>query len=173
MTAVATLGLVVNLVTAVILARAGAEDLNTRSAYVHMLGDTLSSVAIVAGGAVLWATGWTWIDPALSLLVAGVILIWGVGLVRRSVSILLELAPRDADPAVVRGALLEGVPDLLDVHDLHVWEITSGYRCLTAHLVLSDRPVSETGPIQESVRRIARERFRVGHVTLQVETEAG
>lgn len=172
MTAVAALGLVVNLVTAVILGRAGAEDLNTRSAFVHMLGDTLSSVAIVAGGAVLWATDWTWIDPALSILVAVVILVWGVGLVRRSVSILLELAPPDADPAEVRRALVDGVPEVVDVHDLHVWEITSGYRCLTAHVVVEDRPVSETGPIHASVERIARERFRVGHVTLQLEIQA-
>lgn len=169
-TLLAAVGLVVNLITAVLLARAGAHDLNTRSAYLHMLGDTLSSVAILAGGAVLWFTGWVWIDPMLSLVVALVVLVWGYGLLRDSTSILLELAPREADSERVRAALLEGVPELVDVHDLHVWEITSGYLCATAHLVVPDQAVSESRGVREAVERVLHERFQVGHVTLQLES---
>lgn len=170
MTLIAVLGLVTNLVTAVILARAGTHDLNTRSAYLHMLGDTLSSVAIVAGGGVLWATGWNWIDPVLSVLVAIVIFVWGFGLLRESTAILLEFAPVGADPDTVRQALIDGVPAILDVHDMHVWEITSGYVCMTAHVVVDDCRISETGDVHAAVAALVRERFHVGHVTLQLES---
>ena len=170
MTVIAAIGLVVNLATTVILGRAGAEDLNTRSAFLHMLGDTLSSVAIVIGGLVLWQTGMTWIDPALSLLVAAVILVWGVSLVRQSCSILLELAPKGRDPDTVRSAVLEACPDALDMHDLHIWEITSGYVCMTAHVVMRDVALSETIELQDEIGRFLEERFHISHVTLQMES---
>ena len=172
MTVIALIGLAVNLTTAVILARAGAEDLNTKSAYLHMLGDTLSSVAIVAGGVVLWFTGWSWLDPALSLLVAAVILVWGVGLLRDSSAVLLEMSPHGVDVEAVRGELVGAIPDVIDVHDVHVWEITTGYVCMTAHVVVEDKAVSETGPIHAAVAQLAKERFGIGHVTLQLESVA-
>ena len=173
LTLIASLGLVVNLATAIILGRAGAEDLNTRSAFLHMLGDTLSSVAIVIGGIVLWFTGWNWIDPILSLVVACVILVWGVGLLRQSCSILLELAPKGRDPETVRKAVLEACPDALDLHDVHVWQITSGYVCMTAHVVTDDVPLSQTTALQEQIAQLLEERFHIAHVTLQVECASG
>jgi cobalt-zinc-cadmium efflux system protein len=169
MTVVAVLGLAVNLATAWILVRAGAQDLNTRSALLHMLGDTVSSVAIVAGGLFLWATGAAWIDPLLSLVVAGMILLWSAGLLRQSAGILLELAPRGIDADEVRHAILGHVPGVLDVHDVHVWEITSGYVCLTAHLVVDDGLLSATQDVRERTCALVRKRFRVAHATLQVE----
>lgn len=170
MTVIATAGLVANLATAVILARAGAHDLNTKSAFLHMLGDTLSSVAILIGGALLWASGWTWIDPALSLLIAAVVAYWGLGLLRDSTGILMEAAPADIDPAEILAAVRSEVPQVLELHDLHVWEITSGYICLTAHLVVRDDLLSETGHIRDAVCSLLKERFHVGHVTLQIES---
>ena len=170
MTLIALLGLAVNVATAFILGKAGATDLNTKSAFLHMLGDTLSSVAIVVGGLVLWGTGWMWIDPALSLLVTVVVLIWGFGLLRESTSILLERTPKDLDTDEVRTSILSSVPEIVDVHDLHIWEITSGYVCLTAHVVVSDLPVSETHVIHEAAREHLRQSFGVGHVTLQFES---
>ena len=169
MMAVAILGLVVNAVTALILARSGAEDLNTKSALMHMLADLFSSVVIVCGAVALIFTGWTWLDPALSMLVAVLVLWWGFGLVRESASILLERAPRGVDPGVVQEALVtaEGVQD---VHDLHVWEITSGYVCLTAHVVIDDAPLSETEPLRAALCELLWRRFRVAHVTLQMES---
>lgn len=170
MIAVASVGLVVNVLTAWILARSGAEDLNTKSAYLHMLGDLFSSVVIVVGGVVLFATGWTWIDPALSLVVALVILWWGVGLLKSSCSILLERAPEGVEPREVE-ELLRAEPSVRDVHDLHVWEITSGYVCLTAHVVVDDDTrVSETSALRESICDRLWKRFQVAHVTLQVES---
>lgn len=170
MTLIALLGLGVNVTTAVILGKAGANDLNTRSAFLHMLGDTLSSVAIVIGGLVLWGTGWLWIDPALSLLVTALVLWWGVGLLRDSTSILLERTPKNIETEAVRTSIVETVPEILDVHDLHIWEITSGYVCLTAHVVVDDVPVSVTHAIHAAASEHLRESFGVGHVTLQFET---
>lgn len=172
MTLIALLGLAVNIATAVILARAGTEDLNTRSAFVHMLADTLSSVAILAGGVVLWITGLTWIDPALSLLVACVILVWSYKLLKDSCAILLEFAPKGREPDTVRKAVLEACPRALDLHDLHVWEITSGYVCLTAHVVTPDVALSETSDLQQEIADFLRERFHITHVTLQMECTA-
>jgi cobalt-zinc-cadmium efflux system protein len=165
---VAAIGLVINVVTAFLLARSGAEDLNTRSALLHMIGDLLSSVVIVIGGLVLMGAGWSWIDPALSLLVALVMLVWSLGLVRSSVSVLLERAPESVEPREVLAAL-KAEPGVRDVHDLHVWEITSGYVCLTAHVVIDDRPVSEANHLQESLTELLWRRFRVAHATLQLE----
>ena len=170
MIGIALAGLAVNVVTALILARSGAEDLNTKSALYHMLGDLLSSVVIVVGGVVLLFTGWAWIDPALSLLVAALVLYWGLGLLRESVSILLERAPKGMEPEVLQAAMIASVPGVRGVHDLHVWEITSGYVCLTAHVVIDDLKVSDSEAIRGALCEMLWSRFRVSHVTLQVET---
>lgn len=169
MTLIAGVGLGVNLLTAFLLHRSGAEDLNTKSAFVHMLGDTLSSVAIVIGGFVLMATGWAWIDPILSLLVALLIAIWGWKLLRESCSILLEMAPDETPPDAVRRAILEEEPAVQDLHDLHVWQITTGYVCLTAHVVVDDSRLSEIAELREKIGHLVEERFHISHVTLQFE----
>ncbi len=172
MIAVAILGLIVNVITAKLLSSAGAEDLNTKSALMHMLGDLFSSVVIVVGGLVLMQTGWDWIDPALSIAVALVILWWGVGLLRTSTSILLERAPEGLEPGALEAALAEH-DGVHTVHDLHVWEITSGYICLTAHVVLrSDALLSQVGSLREELDELMWSRFGVGHVTLQLEASA-
>ncbi len=171
MIGVAIVGLVVNIVTAWLLARSGAEDLNTRSALLHMMGDLFSSIVIVIGGVVLMQTGWTWLDPALSLVVALVILWWGVGLLRSSCSILLERAPEGVEPEDVLSAI-RGETGVRDVHDLHVWEITSGYVCLTAHVVIDDARLSEVAGLRETICDLLWSRFRVAHVTLQMEPVA-
>jgi cobalt-zinc-cadmium efflux system protein len=171
MVLVAIIGLLVNVATAWILGRSGAEDLNTRSALLHMLGDMFSSVVIVLGGIVLMQTGWSWIDPVLSMVVALVVLWWAVGLLRTSCSILLERAPEGIEPDEVRGAMC-GQPGVRSVHDMHIWEITSGYICVTAHLVVDDIRVSETARLRESICDALWERFQVAHVTLQIEATA-
>jgi len=168
-TAIAALGLVVNLVTAWILARGGARDLNTRGALLHLVADTLSSLAVVVGGALLWATGWNAIDPLLSVLVALLVLHWSYGLLREALGVLLELAPRGIDATEVRTAIAQSNPRVLDVHDLHVWEITSGYVCLTAHVVVGDAALSELDALRASVRAMLEERFGIGHATLELE----
>lgn len=170
MIAVAIVGLAANIATAWILARSGAEDLNTKSALMHMLGDLFSSVVIVVGGVVLTMTDWYWLDPLLSALVGLVILWWGYGLVRSSCSILLERAPEGVEPEDV-AQTMSAEPGVREVHDLHVWEITSGYVCLTAHVVVDDAKVSETQKLREAICERLWERFQVAHVTLQLEAK--
>ena len=109
------------------------------------------------------------VDPVLSVVVALVVLVWGFGLVRASVSILLERAPAGVEPDDVLAAM-RSEPGVKGVHDLHVWEITSGYVCLTAHIVVDDAPVSEAGRLREALCELLRDRFHVAHVTLQLET---
>ncbi len=167
---IAVVGLLTNVGTAWLLTRGGAQDLNTRSALVHVLGDLLSSVAVVAGAVVLAVTGLLWIDVVLSLLVALLILIWGVGLLREAGEMLLELSPPGIDLEEVRRLVLQEVPTVRDVHDLHVWDITSGYRCATAHIVVAEQQLSETEGTREAVARLLGERFGVAHATLQLET---
>jgi cobalt-zinc-cadmium efflux system protein len=169
MTGIAALGLAVNLLTAWILLRSGAEDLNTQSALLHLFGDLFSSVVILAGGVALVLTGQTWIDPLLSLLVALVVLAWGIGLLRASIGILLELAPAGVEPHEVEDVLRRGAPEVRGVHDLHVWEITSGYVCLTAHVVVDDARVSEVERVRAELCSLLWRQFRVAHVTLQME----
>ena len=173
MIGIAAVGLIVNIATALILARSGAEDLNTRSALMHMLGDLFSSVVIVLGGVLLLFTDWTWIDPVLSLLVGLLVGWWGLGLVRESVSILLERAPKGVEPRAVERAMREAAPGIHDVHDLHVWEITSGYVCLTAHVVVEDARLSDTELMRRAVCDVLWRRFHVSHVTLQMEVVTG
>jgi cobalt-zinc-cadmium efflux system protein len=169
MTAIAVLGLLVNLATAWILHRAGTEDLNTRSAFVHMLGDTVSSVAIVAGGGLLWLTGWQPVDVLLSLGVAAVVLLWGVRLLRESAGVLMEMSPPGVDLAELRSAVVDGVPVVQDLHDVHFWEITSGYRCLTAHVVVRETTLQGAAAAREQVSELLRSRYGVRHATLQME----
>jgi len=172
MVMVAIIGLLVNVATAWILGHSGAEDLNTRSALLHMLGDMFSSVVIVVGGVVLIQTGWNWLDPILSLIVALVIFWWAIGLLRSSCSVLLERAPDGVEPDEVH-SLMRGEAGVRSVHDIHIWEITTGYICMTAHVVVDDTRVSETARLRESICDALRKRFQIVHVTLQIEATAG
>jgi cobalt-zinc-cadmium efflux system protein len=169
MTAVALIGLAVNLVTTVILKRAGLEDLNTKSAFFHMLADTFSSVVIVVGGIILSLTHWTIIDPLLSLLVAGVVMTWSWGLLRDSTLILLERTPPHLNWHILQEQLMQQFPEIKNVHDPHVWEITSQLTCLSAHLVLDDVQLREAHRLQVRITEYLRHQFGIGHVVLQVE----
>jgi len=170
MTAIAVAGLAVNLTTAFILGRAGLEDLNTRSAFLHMLADTFSSVAIVIGGVVISFTGWNLVDPILSIVVAGFVARWSWGLLRDSTLILLEARPNIVDTGALDRALRERFPDVRDVHDLHVWEITSQYVCLTAHLVIDDTSLRDTARLRTEICKFLRQEHAIAHAVLQFES---
>lgn len=166
---VATLGLIVNVVTAVILFRAGMEDLNTKGAWLHMLADGASSVVVVLGAVVIVFTGWRVIDPLLSILVALVVGKWSWSLLRDALMILLERKPDHINLAELEMHLLRAFPEIHDVHDLHVWEITSHYFCLSAHIVLDDMRLSETQRVRAAVAEDLRKHFGIGHAVLQFE----
>ncbi|MEE9217882.1 MAG: cation diffusion facilitator family transporter [Acidobacteriota bacterium] len=171
MLGIAALGLIVNLAGAWMLHGFAAHDINLRGAFVHLLTDTLSSVAIVAGGVIMMLTGWQWVDVLLSLVIGGVVLAWGIQLLHDSAHVLLESTPKSLSLREVCGAIKE-VPGVRDVHDVHVWEITSHMYAMTGHLVVPDMSVRDTQAILDHVNQTVHERFRIGHTTFQFEIQA-
>lgn len=166
--AVATIGVVINTLTALLFLR-GQRDANVRGAYLHMVADAAVSAGVVAAGIVILATGLTWIDPVVSMLVAVVIVAGTWGLFREAVDLALDAVPRGLDPAALTAALA-AIPGVAEVHDLHVWGASTSETSLTAHLVVSD--ATAHGRVLAAAGEIARERFHVAHATLQIEDEA-
>lgn len=169
LTAVALIGLAVNLTTAFILQRAGLEDLNTKSAFLHMLADTLSSVAIVIGGIIISFTNWMIVDPLLSMVVAGVVAKWSWGLLRDSTLILLEHRPKHFEDHEIVDKLKQEFKEIRDIHDIHIWEITSQFISMTVHIVLDDVMLSETCHIRSRIADYLRHKFAIAHVVIQLE----
>jgi len=165
---VAGIGLVVNVVTALLLLKAGKDDLNIKSALVHLAGDLGSSVAVIIGGVVMIFTGFWLLDPLLSLGIAAVILVWSWGLIRESVHILLQGTPREVDLPAVR-ELLATYPCVTGVEDLHVWCVTSRMHVLTAQLrVPGEMRVEEGGALRRDLTRELYDRFGIVHATLEL-----
>ena len=170
MFAVAVLGLIVNLVSAAILMDVGKADLNVRSAFLHMVGDTASSVGIVIGAIVIYFTGWYIIDPLLSMMIAVVILVWSWNLLRDSVNILLETAPRHINIDEVIAAIREEAPEIKDVHDVHIWEITSQMYSMTAHLEFRENcSVNQCAEVFLRLERPLLEKFQISHTNFSPE----
>lgn len=167
--AVAAVGILVNGATAWLFASGRKDDLNVRGAFVHMAADALVSLAVVIAGAMIWATGALWLDPAVSLIVAGVIFWSTWGLLRDSLALALAGAPAHVDMAGVRG-YLAGLPGVADVHDLHVWAMSTTETALSAHVVM---PAGHPGDamLREIAAELAHD-FRIRHITIQVEIDA-
>jgi cobalt-zinc-cadmium efflux system protein len=172
MLAIAIVGLVVNLLSAYVLHGSEKKDINVRAAFVHLLTDTFSSVAVIAGAVVIAQTGWTIIDPLLSVGICALILWWAFKLVWESVDILLEATPKDVDMRDVIDGLRQ-IPGIRDVHHLHVWTITSGMYALSAHLDVDDLRVSETEVLAQEAEEMLGERFSINHTTFQFECRRG
>lgn len=165
--AVAGIGIVVNAATAWLFARGRHGDVNLRAAYLHMAGDAMVSAGVVVAGIVLWATGRTWIDPLVSIVIAALIFWQTWGLLRETVEMALAAVPRRIDPDQVVEALstLSGVST---THDLHIWPMSTTETVLTAHLVM---PGGHPGDaFLREVQAMLRQRFGIGHATLQIET---
>jgi cobalt-zinc-cadmium efflux system protein len=165
---VAILGLVVNLVVALVLRDHDHNDLNVRSAFLHVLGDALSSVGVIVAGIVILLTGWTWVDPAVSVLIGVIILLGSGRLLRETLHILVEGAPEGVAVAHVHPAL-RAVPGVSDVHDLHIWTVSPGYVALSVHVVLRDSSFADAQGVQERIRALLAERFSIQHTTVQLE----
>ncbi len=144
-------------------------DVNIRSVFLHMLGDTLSTAAVIAGGAGIYFTGLTLIDPVLSVFIAGMILYSSAGIVRETLHILLEGTPKDLRLNEIR-ASMQAVEGVLNVHDLHVWSLGSSSHALASHVTIAEMPVSDCGCILEGINQSLRERFHIHHTTIQFET---
>ena len=167
MMVVAAAGVVMNGVIAALLWRV-ARDVNLRSAFLHMAGDTLSTAAVIAGGAGILLTGRNWIDPALSLLIAALILWTSMDIVRETLNILLEGTPRGTSLTEIRSSMgaVEGV---VNVHDLHVWSLGSNSSALACHVTIADIPPSESACILAQLNQVLKERFHISHTTIQFE----
>jgi len=164
---VAAAGVLMNGVIAALLWRV-ARDVNLRSAFLHMAGDTLSTAAVIAGGAGILLTGHNWIDPALSLLIAAFIFWTSLGIVRETLNILLEGTPSGVSLTEIRSAMgsVEGV---VNVHDLHIWSLSSNSSALACHVTIADIPPSVSACILARLNQLLKERFHISHATIQFE----
>ena len=166
MLAIASGGLVVNLAGLWILNRGRRHSLNVRGAWLHVLSDALGSLGAITAGAAIWAFGWNWADPAASLAICGLILLSAWHLLREAVDILMETAPRHLDVEEIQRALAES-PEILEVHDLHVWTIGSGEVSLSSHVVARDG--AESAQVLSRIHELLASRFGIHHTTIQVE----
>jgi cobalt-zinc-cadmium efflux system protein len=166
-----TVGLIavfINLTTALLVRKGSETDLNLRSAFVHLMGDVVSTVGAVIAGILIYFTGANWLDPLVSVLIGFLILYNAWGILRDTVEILLESTPRDVDTA----RLVEDVKQIngvLGVHDLHIWSITQNLRTMSAHILTEDVPISAGADIQRQINDIVYHRYKIAHATLQLE----
>lgn len=168
MLVVAGLGLVVNGAIMFGLHRGRGHDLNVRSAWAHMLGDALGSIGIIAGAVVIRYTGWDRTDAILSALI-GLLIIWTAwDIIKESLNILLEGLPRGLDLNEVVGAI-QGVQDVIEVHDLHIWSLGSSTHALSCHVLIEDVPPSESESILRRLNEMVADRFHIHHTTVQFE----
>lgn len=168
MLVVAVIGLMVNLVVVFVLSGHDHDDLNTRAAFLHVLGDTLSSVGVIVAGVVIFFTGWLWVDPLASMLI-GLVILSGAGRVlKQTIHILNEGAPEGVD-VVELGQAMRQTAGVEDVHDLHVWTVSPGYHALSAHVVLADQSLSQTRSIMEELKELIAHQFGIEHTTIQFE----
>ena len=163
---VAAAGVVLNTATALLFVAGRKRDLNLRAAFLHMAADAAVSAGVVVAAVVMLRTGWMWLDPTVSLVIAAVILVGTWGLLRESVDLALAAVPAGIDPAAVE-AYLGGLPGVTAVHDLHIWGMSTTESALTAHLVKPD-PRDDDELLARACREL-HDRFGIGHATLQWE----
>lgn len=168
MLGIAVIGLVINLIVAFTLSKHDHADLNTRSAFLHVLGDALASVGVIAAGVILLFVNWTWLDPLVSVLIGLLILFSSGRVLKESVHILAEGMP-DGMTASMISETLRAVPGVEDVHDLHVWTVAPGYIDLSAHVTISDQAVSLTADLMAALKKALWEGFEIQHITIQFE----
>ncbi|HEX8729724.1 MAG TPA: cation diffusion facilitator family transporter [Ktedonobacterales bacterium] len=164
----ASVGIVVNLAIGFGLRSEGSDNLNVRAALLHVFGDVGASAAVIIGGIVILLTGWYPADPIISLVIAALIA-WGAWRVlRETLDILMEAAPRDVNVTELVSDIVN-LPGILDVHDLHVWSIAGGMRALSAHVQVMERPLSACDGPRDEINALLRDHYQITHTTIQFE----
>jgi len=167
---VAAIGVVINTVTALMFLSGQQQDLNIKAAFLHMAADAGVSLGVVLAGFAILLTGWTWLDPMISLVIAVIILIGTWALLRDSMTLAIDSVPKHIDPLAVEN-YLRAQPEVTDLHDLHIWAMSTTEVALTAHLVV---PLSaDNDVLLERIACVLHQRFGVGHPTLQIERGNG
>jgi cobalt-zinc-cadmium efflux system protein len=168
---VASIGVIVNGVSAALFVSGSREDINLRGAFLHLASDAAVSVGVALAGVAILITGWLWLDPAVSIAIGLVILVGTWGLLRSSLNLAMDAVPDHIDPAAV-AAYLASVPCVIDVHDLHIWGMSTTETALTAHLVVGRRTTGDAAvddALLASVRDVLEDRFGIRHATIQLE----
>ena len=168
MIAVAAVGVAINTLTALLFMRGRERDANLRGAYLHMAADAAVSAGVVVAGIAIMLTGWTWIDPLVSIAITLAIVVGTWDLFRESIDLALDAVPRGVDPDAIKEALA-AISGVVEVHDLHVWAASTSEVSLTAHLVVPDKDSHESALAAATV--LLRDRFRIAHTTIQLERE--
>ncbi len=168
MMGVAAIGLAVNVYVAVSLRGELRENLNIRSAMLHVIGDILASLAVIVGGVVIMATGWYFVDPLLSVLIAVIIVGSAWSIVLETVNILMEGTPRGVNFERLINDM-RSTPGVLDAHDVHVWSIASGIHAMSGHVLVEDQALSESTQILQTLSRLLAEKYGIDHATIQFE----
>ena len=171
MLTIAVIGLLANLIGVKLLDRSSRHSLNIKAAFWHIIGDTISSIGVIVAGIIILFTEW-YIADAVVAIVIGVIILWGAGkIVKEAADILLEAVPKHLETAMVVD-IIKSVSGVNEVHDVHIWTITSDIHAMSAHLVIDDQMVSKSVEIVRAVRRELAEHFDISHTTFQLECES-
>lgn len=165
---VAIAGLAANGLSIILLRNSVKTDLNVKGAFLHMFADTASSVVIIIGAAVVSLTGWYIVDPLLGIGISVVIFVWAWGLLKDSVNILLETAPKGMNIDTVSVELIKEIPEIVEINDMHIWVITSGMYSLTAHIQLDPKDNENSPQILERISKLLDEKYGINHTTIQL-----
>ncbi|MEK6249959.1 MAG: cation diffusion facilitator family transporter [Planctomycetales bacterium] len=167
---VAGIGVAINFLTAVLFLRGRHDDINIQGAFLHMAADAGVSVGVVIAGFLTYMYSWYWMDPTISLLIAVIILLSTWGLLRDSILLVLHAVPPGVDGEAVSN-YLSGLPEVTQVHDLHIWAMSTTETILTAHMVVPD--VADTDTLLKEICETLHDRYRIGHSTIQLERSSG
>jgi cobalt-zinc-cadmium efflux system protein len=167
---VALFGLAANGFSIILLRGSVRSDLNIKSAFLHMFADAVSSIVIIIGGLIVALTNWYFIDPLLGIIISVLIFVWAWGLLRDSVNVLLETVPKGMSVKDISAELKKTIPEIEEITDIHIWEITSGMYSFTAHLLIRELDYCNSKQLLDKVNEFLEKKYGIEHTTLQLET---
>ncbi len=168
MLSVAVVGLLVNLFVALSLRREPEENLNVRSALLHVIGDAMASAVVIVGAVVIYLTGWLFVDPLLSILIALIIVGGAWSIVLETINVLMEGTPQGVSMERLVGDI-KATPGVVDTHDVHVWSLAAGIHAMSGHVVVEDQALSQSSEILERLSDLLAEKYGIDHLTIQFE----